>query len=256
MGLSTFSTFYYGIKIDTNSQNLNFSEGGGELTAVISVGSYALSDFVVKIQDALNTAGALVYIVTVDRNTRQITISATGTFEILLLSGTQISTSPFSIMGFSGGSDLTGSATYTGASGSGSEYTPQALLQDYVDGEHQIEKIQSSVNESGSGDLEIISFGEKKIIEMSFKWINNNIEVRGFVKKDSNAVSNVLVFLNDLIRRGPLEFMPDISTRSTFKKCVLESTPSSSKGIGFKLEEHSELQDFHNIGPVKFRIKE
>ena len=252
--IETHSIFYYGIRINSTNKYFNFSEGAGQLTAILPVGSFSITAFLVKLKTELDNIGALTYTVTLDRNTRKITISATGVFSILIATGTQRGTSPFSMMGFTGTIDLVGLSSYESDSVAGSEWAPQFKAQNYIAPEFQIEKIDSSVNQSASGALEIITFGDKKIIEMSFSFINDTIESVGVIKKDLTAVNSALLFLKDIILRGPLEFMPDINSRSTFYKVVLESSENNSLGTGYLLSEMDGLQRFYKTGILKFRI--
>lgn len=257
MALGTFSAFYFGTKITVNNQNLNFNEGGGELTAVITPGTYSLTDFVTAIKTALDAASTLPqeYTVTVDRDSRQITISSSASFDLLIGTGSQIGTSPWSLMGFTGSVDLTSATTYTGGSGAGSEYITQFPLQDYVESQDNQERIDPSVNEGASGTIEIVSFGIRKFFEMSFRYITDKAQDGKVIRNDSNGRSNARSFFETITERGEFEFMPDISNRSTFFKVLLESTPSSRQGTGFKLREMTaqSLPGYFEINNVRMR---
>jgi hypothetical protein len=257
MALSTFSAFYFGIEIDSTNQNLNFDEGGGELSAVIEPNTYSLTDFLVAIKTALDAASTLPqeYTVTVDRDTRQITISSVGAFDLLVLTGSQLGSSPWTIMGFTGGADLTGLTTYTGASGAGSEYITQFALQDYVESQDDQERLDASVNESASGAVEVISFGIKKIFNMSFMFITDKPQDGKVIRNNSTGRADARAFFLEITKRGALEFMPDIADRSTFFEVVLESLPGNTKGVGFKLKELTgqSLPDYYEIKNVKMR---
>jgi len=123
-----FIDYQYGFLIDVDSTNneINFSEGAGELTATVADGQHTLSGLASAIKTALDSAGALTYTVSVSTENK-ITISATGTFSILSKTGTS-SASLLTEIGFSGYTedladvtidptdftDFTGAATYTG----------------------------------------------------------------------------------------------------------------------------------------------
>jgi len=260
MAIDTFSAFYFGIKINSLNQNLNFDEGSGELTAQIEPGSYSLTDFLVAIQTALESASVLpqAYTVTADRITRQITITAANTFDLLISTGSQTGTSPWTLIGFNGIVDLTGLLTYTGASGSGEEYITQFPLQDYVLADHFQDRIDASVNESASGKVEVISYGVRKLFIMSFKYITNKAQDGHVIRNNPNGVANAVNFFENITERGEFEFMPDAGSRSTFFKVQIEKTTSQSKGTGFKLKELTgqNLPDYFEITNVNMRLVE
>lgn len=72
-----------------NSNNNNFviNEGGGDLTVTITPGNYTLSQFETALKTALDAAGGDTYTVSVDTSTYKVTISSTGTFELVFTSG-------------------------------------------------------------------------------------------------------------------------------------------------------------------------
>jgi hypothetical protein len=257
LALGTFSAFYLSYTIDATNNIINFDEGGGELSATVSPGIFSATDFATAIQTALNSAGALVYTVTFNRSDRTITISATGTFSLLASSGTQISVSPWNLMGYSA-IDLTGASTYTGDSPSGEAYENQFWLQDYTGPGEYIEKVDSSVNESTGGEIEVVSFGERQFLEMTFKFITDIAMDGQVIKNNPSGVADAKAFFNNIIDRGNFEFMPDVSDKNTFYKVKLESTPSSQSGTGYRLREmvSQNLPGFYEIGPIKLRVVE
>ena len=255
MAVDTFSIFYYGYEITKENQNLNFSEGGGELTAVIDIGPHTLSELLVKMKTALDAAGALTYTVTADRSTRKITIAASGTFEILVSSGSQIGTGPFSVLGFTG-ADRTGAATYEGDSVSGDFYAPQFKLQDYVASTDFQEKVQPSINESASGKVETISFGTREFIVMSIKYINDYALNADVIKDNATGIADARRFFQEITRKVPFEFMEDISTPSTFEKVIVETMPGNNRGTGYRMVElvGNGLKGFFEINTIKLRV--
>ena len=65
---------------DEKNNVIIFSEGGGDLSAVITPGEWALSDLLVELKTQLEVAGAFVYTVTESQG--RITIAATGAFRL------------------------------------------------------------------------------------------------------------------------------------------------------------------------------
>ena len=192
MSLDSFSIFYYlDEDIGSTNQNLNFDEGGGELTAVLTPGSYTHAELATIVKTALDAAGGQVYTVAFDRTTRKYTISAPGTFDLLITSGSTIGTGPFTLLGFTG-ADVTGLTTYTSNTESGSEYEPQFKLQDFVDNGDNQQKIDASVNESASGLVEVISFGTRELFEMDIKFATDrDMTKAGFIKNNSLETSRI-----------------------------------------------------------------
>jgi hypothetical protein len=255
MAIGTFSQFYYGHVVTRDNFYINFKEGAGpELTAEIEVGSYTLTEFLVAIKTALDLAGALTYTVSVDRSTRLITISTTSTFSLLVSTGSQIGSSLWSLIGFTG-SDRTGASTYTANNPSGSKYITQFKLQDFTDSEDMQEKVDPTVLESANGDVEVVNFGTRKMYEMSFKFITNRPGDNNIIRNNANGVSDARLFFQYITQKKPVEFMQDYLSPNTFKKVILESTPTSSNGTGYKLEElvSKNLPGYYEINNIRMR---
>lgn len=256
MAVSTFSIFYYGFEINSDNKFMNFDEGGGELTATLQQGSFTLDEMRTVIKTAMDAVGGDTYTISIDRSTRKITISSTGTFSLLLSSGTQIGASPFTLLGFTSTSDTASASSHTGTSGAGFIYEPQFVLQDFIDDGNFQEKIDAKVNESANGVLEIINFGTRKFIEFSMKYITSLTPQDGkVIKNNPNGLADAQAFLQEITKKNPIEFMQDISDRDTFEKLVLESTPTSRTGSGYRLKElfSKNLPDYFEINRLKFR---
>lgn len=254
MAIQTRSAFTYGHKIDTSNENINFVEDGiNELTATIETGSYYLNQFIDKIAQALNEIGDNAYTVTLDRNTRLITISADANFDLLVTTGTQLETSAFSLMGFT--TDRSGSNSYTADTASGLIYYPQAPLYDYVPFENIREAVQSKRNESSSGEnVEVISYGLVNYMECNIKYATD-ITGQGYIENNANGVSDLRTFMEYITRINPIEFIPDKSDLDTFTPCILESTRQSRDGTAFELRElYSEkLANYYESSTLRFR---
>lgn len=254
MALSTFSRFYYDYQITLTSNKINFDEGGGELTATIPLGIYSPTDLAAEIGTQLTSVGGQEYTVVFNRSSRTFSISASSNFSLLVATGTQSSSSAFSVFGFSG-LDRSGASAYTGGV-SGSEYVTQFRPQDYIAPGFEIEKSDASVNVSANGDVEVVSFGDVQFIEMNLLFITD-IAMDGIViRSNPNGVQDAIDFMTYLINRGPVEFMPDKDNAGVYYKVTLESTPSSSNGVGFSLveETNNNLPGIYRTGRLRFRI--
>lgn len=257
MALTTRVAFTFGHTIDSTNNYINFSEDGGttELSATIETGSYYLNEFGDKIAQALNDIGDNTYSVSLDRATRKFTISADNNFDLLVTTGSQKEISAFSLMGFT--ADKSASDSYVADSASGSLYEPQAPIRDYVPFDNNQQSVQSKVNESSSGDnIEVVSYGNRKIMSLNIKYATDiNVTGSDYLTNDASGVSKLRTFMEYLVTKAPVEFIPDNTDLTTYTPCILESTRSSSQGVGFELRElYSEgLAFYYESGLLDFR---
>ena len=261
MALDTRSVFYYGYKIQAQPPNgfLNIDEGAGEITIEIPVGTYTLSTLVSSLRNALLTQGTLDYTVLVDRNTRQITISAPVSFDLLTNSGTNVGSSAWSLLGFDTTADQTGQTSYTSQFSSGSAYYPQFFLQSYVDPESLQSKQQASKNVASNGTtVEVINFGIARFIEMDIKFITSRDDIADgqLILKNSTGYEDAVTFFKDITELNEFEFIPDVENSGTFFRCILESMPGFENGTGYRLRElfNINLRDVYETGIIKMRV--
>jgi len=257
MSINTQSVFFSTTTIDDTNASIDFNEGAGEITVTLSYGSYAPEELLVELKTQMDAGGTLVYTVSLDRDTRAVTISSTANFDLLISTGTTVDVSAWLELGFSGGADLTGATTHTSTSGMATEYIPQFILQDYVESKNYKEKISPTVNESASGELEVVSFGTRNFFEMSFKFITNLVMDGVYIRNNPTGEDDFRAFMDNAIEKGPIEFMPDRSSRSTYFTLILESTSGNSKGTGYKLMELTgkNMPEIYELNKVKFRVK-
>lgn len=254
MSIFTTPVFYYGYTVTVNDIYLNFNEGGPELTALITAGTYSFSLLANEIALKMNGVGGQVYTVTANRDTRTYTISADSNFSIFFDTGANAGLSIASVIGFSD-ADLSGTNSYTG-NPAGSEFIPQFPLQNYVALEDFQEAAQASINESASGNVEVYSIGTRKFTEFNIgPTTDNPMRKGGLITNDSGAVGKLRSFISFCTTKSPIEFMPDQNSKSSFSTLILETTPTSSTGTGFKLKElyGRGLVGFFETGRLKFR---
>jgi hypothetical protein len=252
-----YSKFYYGFEVTSGNNLLNFDEGGPELTATITIGSYTATDFVEAVENALNAAGALTYTVTFNRTTRLITIAATGNFDLLAGTGSNKAFGPWTLLGFA--TDQTGAATYTGGAVAGSEYVVQFPLQDYIASTNWTQAANATVNKTASGRVEVVRFGSESFMQCNFRYITNITQPSGGpITSDASGVTKFRSFASFLITKGPVEFMYDKDTPATFEEMILESTPDNKDGVGYKLKEQYDrgLPGYYDSGVFVFRVVE
>ena len=257
MTIKTVSLFYYVDGITSENLYMNFIEPNQlnvELTAVLQIGTYSMSQLMTEVQRGLNDAGDNVYTVVFDRDTRIVTISADDDFNLLVTTGSNAGSSTYSLLGYT--VNGTGLATYDGSEAMGAEYKPQYFLQDYKDVSNNVEGIKPSINESASGIIEVVTFGNRSFYEMNIKWITDrSLAKNSFLENNQTALEDIRSFLNFCIKKQNLEFMKDESDRATFDVVLLESTRKSKLGTSYELKEliGNGLDEYYETGMLKFR---
>jgi len=257
MALNTHSRFYFDYNITSDFFAIDFDEGGGEIQADVEIGSYTLTEVLVEVAAAMTDAGGQEYTVSVDRDTRLVTISAPGTFDLLVSSGTRVGQGVWNILGFTTVVDRTGATSYVADEAAGEEYTTQFKLQDYVPSDQFQQAAEGTVNKAASGEIEVVKFGQEKFITARFNFITSRtISDSQVIRNRPTGRDDFIAFLQYLTTKRPLEFMPDEDDTSTFEKVILESLPGSRDGIGYKLSElyGRGLPEFYDSGILTFRV--
>jgi hypothetical protein len=256
MSIFTTPLFYYDFTVTVDDIFINFNEGGPELTTTVSAGRYSFTDLASQIALALNNIGGQVYTVTANRADRTYTISASSNFSLLFETGSNSGLSVASVIGFDA-SDKTGANTYSSDSPAGKEFSPQFPLQDYVDLQDYQEFSQANINESASGKIEVFSIGTNRFLEFNIGPTTDNVmrSSGGLFVNNPSAVSELRQFMQYAITKGPIEFMKSNADKSTFNTIILERTPTSGTGTGFKLRElyGRGLVGFFETGNLRFR---
>lgn len=119
-GTYNFSAYKYDyeaindiIIIDSKNCKIDFSEGGSQLTATLTSGSYSPTTLCTEIDTRLTAAGSQSYTVTFNSITRKFTIVQGGTtFSLLFGSGTNAYISASGVLGYDV-DDYTGALTYS-----------------------------------------------------------------------------------------------------------------------------------------------
>lgn len=252
--LKTLSTFYYGTTVTIGNNSVDFDEGSGEIRAVLWLGTYSLTAFAAEVQRALREAGSQEYVVTVDRLTRKLTISAPLGFDLLSLTGTHNGTSAYFMMGFDTSIDHTGDDDYEGEYGAGSEYRPQYLLGSYISTADYRGKESATVNKSADGNnIQTIYFGDGARMECDIRLITNKTGIKNTPWfENATGVSDARDFMDFLTTKGRVEFMPDVANRNVFDTLLVESTPEDKNGVFYKLKNMKAV-DWYNTGVLQFR---
>ena len=248
MTLFTRSVWFYGHTVTSQNRSLDFTRAAVQYTALIQVGTYSLTDYAQAVARAFNTIDPdNLYLASVNRSNRQITISGTDAFS-LDITGPTASVSSYSLLGFT--TDQAAATSHTGIE-SGFEFRPQLRLQDYIDFDDDQEASDSVINEAASGRVESVSFGLNKFMTCNVRYQNNG--QTKFTELDANGIGRLREFLVYATTKADMEFMPDRDDPDVFTKCVLESTGRSQKGTGFRLIESDGIPGFFDSGRLVFR---
>jgi len=247
-----YSAFYYGHTITSGNFTIDFDEGGGEFQASLDIGDYTLSTLIQAVKNQLDATGTQEYTVTVDRVTRIVTISASANFDLLVTTGSRAGTSVYGLLGFI--SDQTGSNSYSGSQASGEAFFPQFWLQDYISTSDWNEGIDPSVSVASSGVVEVVKFGTQSFMQCNFKY-NTNLSTPAFGPfiNNPNGLDDLRDFMNFAIDKKGIEFMEDRDNPQVFERMILERTPDSQQGTGYKLKENRTAAGFFDTGVLKFR---
>jgi hypothetical protein len=98
--------------IGTTNHHIDFDEGGAELNAVLTAGSYNGQTLATEIKTQMDAAGGT-YTVIYDESTGKFTIARTGNFTLRWNTGANKAASAAASLGFTSAADDTGAATYT-----------------------------------------------------------------------------------------------------------------------------------------------
>lgn len=254
MALSTFSKFWYGHTVDSTNYAIDFDEGGSELQASIDYGNYSPTEYLTAVKTALDAAGALTYTVSLNRSTRKITISSTANFTLRANTGTRASVSAWDMLGYTTASNKTGAATYTAQNETGDEYKPQAIMDQHIASENWREKNDAVVNESASGIVQVVYFGDVSYIQGNIRLSTDITSTQSQIETQANGVANLRAFMNYAISKAKFEFMPDRSTPTTYYKCILESTEKSKNGVAYQLKELKNASGYFETGKLVMRV--
>lgn len=103
------------IIIDNKNCKIDFNEGGSQLTATITQGSYSPTTLAAEIKTRMDAVGAADYTITFDDITRKFTIASNGaTFVLMFATGSNVHISASGVLGFNV-VNQSGALTYTSA---------------------------------------------------------------------------------------------------------------------------------------------
>lgn len=252
--LQTLSTFYYGFNIESVNQYLDFNEGGPEITASLPISDYSMSEFISAVEDAFNLASTMDYVVSVDRDTRLVTISAPSNFTLMCSTGSHSGSSAWELLGFDTSTNKTGTNTYTSENPCGYEYRPQTLLMGYVAPEDYEVKESAVVSISANGQVQTISFGDGQRMECNIIGATNllNLKHTPFYE-NATGLQALRDFMKFLITKSKVEFMPDIANRAQYYTLLLDSSSADKNGTKFRIENMKGATYFYESGSLVFR---
>jgi len=251
MALKTKSGFLYGYTITDDNCFLDFKTSalGAELTAIIRLGSYGLSELLEEIERALEAADpANSYTVTADRTVsggtqNRITIATvTGSFlSLLFATGTNAANSIAPTIGFTA-TDRTGALTYTGTLSTGTYLFPTLIGYTYQP-VGSMNRAQGVVNVSASGVKEVVTYSINEFFQVEFRY-----------EPEAKMLTEWNDFFDWAILQAEIEFFEDVANPSNFIRCTLEKTDADGKALGYLMREMlPDFPFFYRTGILQFR---
>lgn len=221
---------------------------GSEIDALVPTGFYSLSGLATAIAAAMNAADTSnTYTVTVDRTTsggtaNRIKIATSGSFlSLLFASGSFAASSIGSLIGFP--TDQTGATNYTNSTTTGTILIPEWYGNNYTQPD-LFQKNFGSVTVATDGTKEGITWALQNFIGVEYK---NIIQ--------ATALAYWKPFMSWAIEQKPFDFMPEITSPTTFYQVTLEKTKDDAKGLAWTLVE--QLPDYpfsFTTGAIVMRV--
>lgn len=254
MALETRPEFFWFTPITIENYYLDFAEGGPTLFAQLTIGAKTPREVVEATATAMNAAGGQTYTVTLDRNTRLVTISAPGNFELYPDTGSHNATTMLKELGFT--TDRSGSNSYVADTQMGFTFRPQFLIQNFTPFENLEESTASVVNESAKGIIEVFKFGQRNFMRLRMLFVTDlDMGEGNIIETQASALANMRTYLQFATTKSPHDFVPNRSSPSIFTEMLLESTPRSKKGTGFEIREMTDrnLANYYDSGLLTYR---
>jgi hypothetical protein len=253
MALKRKSLFLYGFDISSSNRSIDFKavSGGPVLQATLTAGFYSLSDLMIEVARALNSADPHhTYTTSIDRTfvsgtENRVTITSTSSyFSLLFGTGPRIASSAAPILGYTS-TDKTGATFYQSQRTAGTTLQPSMFGYNYLPQEMN-QKVFGSLNISASGQKEAIVFQIQRFFQVQFKY-----------EPEARVLNEWYPLMQWMIQQKPLEFTPDLNYPSTVYNCTLEKTKADGKGLGYDFKEMlPQFPFFYDTQLLTFRIKE
>lgn len=256
MALSTYSKFQYGWEITTANRYIDFDDGSVK-SFMIAVDKYSPTELAQELASKFNANSSLDFTVTYDSVTRTFAISASASFELLFLTGTNNAETACAVFGFNK-LDLSGDDSYVSDFASGVEYSPQFILQSYMPTSNNRRAIDGIVNKSASGVIEVIKFGNERFMSCEMLFITNIVQdSSSIIRTNKTGVEDFISFIEWCTDKGSVAFFEDENLESS-QDLILESTEKDQKGLDYELKENYDkgLPEYFSSGKLTFRLVE
>jgi len=256
MAQANRALFLYGYDVTDFNKYINFQNInlGPVLTAVLNVGNYTASQFMLEIKRAMEFVdGVNTYTLFLDRSinsgaSNRLHVSTSGSFlSILFGTGINAATSPYGLMGFNP-ADYTGSTTYTGSSQSGVVLIPEFATWNYLGPNEMVEQ-DGVKNITSTGIKETLVFAQMTFFQGEWRYLSNEL--------GRTQLTEWTTFLKYATQQLKFEFSPSIyENYDEFYQATVESTPADGNGMKYKLElmVSTGLFRFYSTGSIKFRV--
>jgi hypothetical protein len=217
-------------------------------------GYYSPTAYLEEAGRAMNEVGTYGYAWTLNRTTRIATVTA-GTIFTLRCATT--GNAAWTMVGASTLSNKTGALTYAMDTTTGSEFSPQFWLQDYVDSDHYRAAVDQVVRTAVDGSVEVVRWGRVRFTQFNIsRQTNVTMPSNAPIENDADGVESLLAFVDFITTKGKFEFMKDRAVPGTYKTLMLESFPGWNDGTGYMLKElyAKGMPGYFETGILKLRV--
>ena len=135
-------------------------------------------------------------------------------------------------------------------------WRPQSIIEEYKPIRYNKEKISPSVNESASGVLNVLTFGDRSFMTGVFRYITDKPQSnKSPIDSNPTGRQDAVDFMEVAIKKHVMEFMENRDDVNTFNKVLLERTSQNSKGVGYELEKDFDeyIIGYYTLGELSFR---
>lgn len=250
--LKTKSMFYYGCEIVENDNRLEVVQGSNTYVVDFQAGKYSPEQLAKHLSARFNSILPSNFEVTFQRETRTLLLTSDIAFSIKISSSTFVGSTIFEQLGL-GNADSPLQLQWIAPNAIGKAYRPQFFLVDYIGAERNKSLVNATVNETGSGLVEVVRYGRRGMFEFNIKFITKEPQANDFIDTDFDAVESAIDFMDWAIEKRLVEFMPNRDDVSSYHFIILESTAQSQQGTAYRLEEVAGVDGYFETGRLVWR---
>lgn len=250
--LKTKSQFFYGCEILENENRLEVVQGSNTYVIDFQAGKYSPEQLANYLSYRLNDVLPSNFEVTFQRQTRVLLFTSDINFSIKIATSSFVGSSIFQNLGL-GNTDSPLQLQWFAPNPIGKVFRPQFFLTSYVDSMKNKSLVGATVNETGSGLVEVVRYGRRGFFEFNIQYITNEPQANDFIETNFRGVDDVIDFMDWAIEKRVVEFMPNRDEVENYHALILESTPQSQQGTAYRLDEVGNADGYYETGRLVWR---